>query len=85
MTKFKLCMNSVMLFKFFPIPPVKHNLKYKFTDFLENCSSQVKFVYKTLFWPFEAEASLNNISESSPYREENTALHSYKDQLVNAV
>jgi hypothetical protein len=31
--------------------------------------------------PFEAEARLNK----SPYREENTTLHHYKDQLLNAV
>jgi hypothetical protein len=35
--------------------------------------------------PFEAEAHLNNILESSPCRKENTTLHHYKDQLVNAV
>jgi hypothetical protein len=34
---------------------------------------------------FEAEARLNNIEESSPYLKENTAVHHYKDQLVNAV
>jgi hypothetical protein len=28
---------------------------------------------------------LNNILEFSPYRKENTTLHHYKDQLVNAV
>jgi hypothetical protein len=28
---------------------------------------------------------LNNIQKLSPYRKENTALHSYKDRLVNAV
>jgi hypothetical protein len=33
----------------------------------------------------EAEARLNNIKEFSPYRKENTTLHHYKDQLVNAV
>jgi hypothetical protein len=34
---------------------------------------------------FEAEARQNNIYEFSPYRKENTTLHHYKDQLVNAV
>jgi hypothetical protein len=34
---------------------------------------------------FEAEARLNNIYEFSPYLKENTTLHHYKDQLVNAV
>jgi hypothetical protein len=34
---------------------------------------------------FEDEARLNVISESSPYLKENTTLHHYKDQLVNAV
>jgi hypothetical protein len=34
---------------------------------------------------FEAEARLNNIQEFSPYRKENTTLHRYRDQLVNAV
>jgi hypothetical protein len=34
---------------------------------------------------FEAEARLNNRQEFSPCREGNTALHHYKDQLVNAV
>jgi hypothetical protein len=33
----------------------------------------------------KSEAHLNNISEFSPYRKENTTLHHYKDQLVNAV
>jgi hypothetical protein len=33
---------------------------------------------------FEAKARLN-ISEFIPYREENTELHNYKDQLVNTV
>jgi hypothetical protein len=39
------------------------------------------------YWhqPFKAEARLNNIYEFSPYRKENTTLHHYKDQLVNAV
>jgi hypothetical protein len=32
---------------------------------------------------FEAEARLNNIYESSPYRKENTTFHRYEDQLVN--
>jgi hypothetical protein len=35
--------------------------------------------------PFEAEARLNIILESSPYREENATFHRYKDQAVNAV
>jgi hypothetical protein len=35
--------------------------------------------------PFEAEVRLNAISEFSPYLKENTTLHRYKDQLVNAV
>jgi hypothetical protein len=35
------------------------------------------------FWDFEER--LSNISESSPYLKENTTLHHYKDQLVNAV
>jgi hypothetical protein len=35
--------------------------------------------------PFEAEARPNNIQESSPYLKENTTLHHYKDQLVNAI
>jgi hypothetical protein len=35
--------------------------------------------------PFEAEACLNVIYEFSPYLKENTTLHHYKDQLVNAV
>jgi hypothetical protein len=39
---------------------------------------------KTDFF-FEAEARLNNTYEFSPYRKENTTLHHYKDQLVNAV
>jgi hypothetical protein len=34
--------------------------------------------------PFEVEARLNIIS-MSPYLKENTALHHYKNQLVNAV
>jgi hypothetical protein len=34
---------------------------------------------------FKAEARLNNIYEFSPYLKENTTLHHYKDQLVNAV
>jgi hypothetical protein len=38
-----------------------------------------------LDWPFEAEAYLNNIYEFSPYLQENTTLHHYKDQFVNAV
>jgi hypothetical protein len=33
----------------------------------------------------EAEAQVSNISESSPCREENTTLHHYEDQPVNAV
>jgi hypothetical protein len=35
--------------------------------------------------PSEAEAQVNSTKEFSPYREENTTLHRYKDQLVNAV
>jgi hypothetical protein len=35
--------------------------------------------------PFKAKARLNNIYEFSPNRKENTTLHHYKDQLVNAV
>jgi hypothetical protein len=34
---------------------------------------------------FKAEARLNNIYEFRPYLKENTTLHHYKDQLVNAV
>jgi hypothetical protein len=34
---------------------------------------------------YETEARLNNIYDFSPYRKENTTLHHYKDQLVNAV
>jgi hypothetical protein len=34
---------------------------------------------------FEDEARLNVIEEFSPYLKENTTLHHYKDQLVNAV
>jgi hypothetical protein len=34
---------------------------------------------------FEAEARLNIFYQFSPYRKENTTLHHYKDQLVNAV
>jgi hypothetical protein len=34
---------------------------------------------------FDAEARLNNIWEFSSYRKENTTLHRYKDQLLNAV
>jgi hypothetical protein len=38
------------------------------------------------FWvEFWAEARPNNIQEFSSYRKENTTLHHYKDQLVNAV
>jgi hypothetical protein len=33
----------------------------------------------------EAETRLNNIYALSPYRRENTALHRYKNQFVNAV
>jgi hypothetical protein len=33
----------------------------------------------------EAETRLNNIQEFSPYRKENTTLHRYRDQPVNAV
>jgi hypothetical protein len=33
----------------------------------------------------EAEDRLNNIYEFGTYRKENTALHQYKDQLINAV
>jgi hypothetical protein len=40
------------------------------------------FVYTLTF---EAEARLNVIYEFSPYLKENTILHHYKDQLVNAV
>jgi hypothetical protein len=35
--------------------------------------------------PSEAAARINNILEFSPYRKENTALHRYEDQPVNAV
>jgi hypothetical protein len=34
---------------------------------------------------FEAEAYVNVVQKFSPYRKENTTLHHYKDQLVNAV
>jgi hypothetical protein len=34
---------------------------------------------------FEGKASLKHIYEFSPYKRENTILHHYKDQLVNAV
>jgi hypothetical protein len=36
-------------------------------------------------YPFAAEARPNYIYESNPYLKENTTLHQYKDQLVNAV
>jgi hypothetical protein len=35
--------------------------------------------------PFETRARLNNIQACRPYREENTGLHHYEDQLVNTV
>jgi hypothetical protein len=41
--------------------------------------------YTQVLQPFEAEACLNVIQEFSPYLKENTTLHHYKDQLVNAV
>jgi hypothetical protein len=47
------------------------------------CRNNVKV--KTLWQPFEAEVSLNNIQEFSQYLKENTTLYHYKDQLVNAV
>jgi hypothetical protein len=37
------------------------------------------------FNPLKPEAHPNNIWEFSPYRKENTTLHHYKDQLINAV
>jgi hypothetical protein len=40
----------------------------------------IKYVYR-----FEADARLNNIYESSSYLKENTKLHHYTDQMVNAV
>lgn len=38
-----------------------------------------------LHLPSEAETRVNSIYELSPYREVNTTLHHYYDQLVNAV
>jgi hypothetical protein len=38
-----------------------------------------------MFINFETECRLNIIWEFSPYLKENTTLHHYKDQLVNAV
>jgi hypothetical protein len=35
--------------------------------------------------PFEADPSLNNIYEFSPYRKESTIFNHYKDLMVNAV
>jgi hypothetical protein len=35
--------------------------------------------------PFEADARLGSTYGFSPYLKENTTLHLYKDQLVNAV
>jgi hypothetical protein len=35
--------------------------------------------------PSEAEAPLSNIENFSPYGKENTTLHPYKNQSVNAV
>jgi hypothetical protein len=45
------------------------------------------YTHKTVrkYYPFESEARLNNIYEFSLYLKENTTLHHYKDQLVNAV
>jgi hypothetical protein len=34
---------------------------------------------------FETKAGLNSIQELSPYHKENTLLHSYKDESINAV
>jgi hypothetical protein len=46
----------------------------------------LRMTMKTYFCQlFEAEAHVNNICEFSPYRKENTTLHHYKDQLINAV
>jgi hypothetical protein len=49
------------------------------------CTNQHSVTRAILINPFEAEARLNNIWELSPYLKENTTLHHYKDQLVNAV
>jgi hypothetical protein len=43
------------------------------------------FVHNFEFCYSKAESRLNNIEVFSPYREENTTPHHYKDQLVNAV
>jgi hypothetical protein len=43
--------------------------------------------YRIINYPFKVEARLNtrNTEALSSYRKENTALHHYKDQLVNVV
>jgi hypothetical protein len=38
-----------------------------------------------LYQPSEAEARLNKMQTFSSYRKENTTLHHYEHQLVNAV
>jgi hypothetical protein len=61
-------------------------------EFWSGCMHGSRTHRKTKAWQlklsyswFEAEASLNNIQERSPYRKKNTTLHHYKDHLVNAV
>jgi hypothetical protein len=45
----------------------------------------VMFSKRRNHFRFEAEARPNNSYDFSPYLKENTTLHHYKDQLVNAV
>jgi hypothetical protein len=47
-------------------------------------SAKIRWIYASGDF-FEAETRLNKISVFSPYLKENTTLHHYKDQLVNAV
>jgi hypothetical protein len=56
-------------------------LLYQKDEFIHSMDRRRKVVSK----PLKREARLNSIQEFSPYRKENTTLHHYKDQLVNAV
>jgi hypothetical protein len=79
------CTGSEMIYLFIflnSLITVSKNCFEKVIDIYVTC---ILYMIRFLHYPFEAEARLNNIYEFSPYRKENTTLHHYKDQLVNAV
>jgi hypothetical protein len=48
-------------------------------------SHETRIIFSDLVSPFEAEGRVINIQEFSPYLNENTTRHHYKQQFVNAL